>query len=93
MTERSNNECWSTTPTPSDPECTCIPVIVVGVLAAILHAHTAGSSDHRLGVHLLDTEEETKTECEDQFKVKMHVLMTKKIQYYANDPLIGRDHR
>ena len=41
-------------------------------------AHTAGCSDHRLGVHLLDTEEETKTECEDQFKVKMHVLMTKK---------------
>ena len=37
--------------------------------------HTAGGSDHRLGVHLLYTEEETKTKCEDQFKVKMHVLM------------------
>ena len=62
--------------------------------------HTAGGSNHRLGVHLLDTEEETKTKCEDQFKVKMHVLMTKKIQnfeYYANrtknDPLVGCDHR
>ena len=60
-------------------------------------AHTAGGSDHRLGVHLLYTKEETKTKCEDQFKVKMHVLMTKKIEYYANstknDPLIGCDHR
>ena len=41
--------------------------------------HTAGGSDHRLGVHLLDTEKETKTKCEDQFKAKMHVLITKKL--------------
>ena len=59
--------------------------------------HTAGGSNHRLGVHLLDTEEETKTKCEDKFKVKMYVLMTKKIEYYANstknDSLIGCDHK
>ena len=36
--------------------------------------HTAGGSNHRLGVHLLDNEEETITKYEDQFKVKMHVL-------------------
>ena len=30
-------------------------------------------------MHLLDTEEETKTKYEDQFKVKMHVLVTKNI--------------
>ena len=62
--------------------------------------YTAGCSDHRLGVHLLYTEEETKTKYEDQFKVKMHVLVMKEIQkfeYYANstknDPLTGCDHR
>ena len=59
--------------------------------------HTAGGSNHRLGVHLLYTE---KAKCKDQFKVKMCVLMMKKIQnfeYYANrtknDPLIEYDHR
>ena len=36
--------------------------------------YIAGGSNHRLGVHLLDTDEETKTKCEDQFKVKLHVL-------------------
>ena len=48
-------------------------------------------------MHLLHNEKEIKTKCEEQFKVKMHVLMTKKIEYYVNgtknDPLIGCDHR
>ena len=56
--------------------------------------HTAGGSDHRLGVHLLDTEKETKTKYEDQFKVKMHVLMFESsANSTKNDPLIGCDHR
>ena len=44
--------------------------------------HTAGGSDHRMGEHLLYTEEETKAKCEDQFKVNMHVQMMKKIQNF-----------
>ena len=60
--------------------------------------HTAGGSNHRLGVHLLDTDEETKIKCEDQFKVKMHIMLTIiNFEYYANstktNQLIGFDHR
>ena len=49
-------------------------------------------------MHLLDTDEETKTKCEDQFKVKMHIMLTMiNFEYYANstktNPLIGFDHR
>ena len=49
-------------------------------------AHTAGGSDPRLGVHLLYTEEETKAKYEDQFKIRMHVLMMKisKFEYATN---------
>ena len=46
-------------------------------------------------MHLLDTEEETKTNCEEQFKVKMHIMLIMKnfeiVQRMT--PLIGCDHR
>ena len=50
-----------------------------GRSAGCYTTHTAGGSNHRLGVYLLDTDEETKTKCEDQFKVKLHVLIMKNL--------------
>ena len=45
-------------------------------------------------MHLLDTEEETKTKYEEQFKVKMHMLTMKNFEIVQRmTPLIGCDHR